>query len=120
MGIGFEDIYQHQFNSLYQVVKGLIGNSTISKPDGNEEEANDSQSSLIFDVAGPDYKFFKAQESDFRYWVEVYILKLIENMLLRKSIAFHEKYHKGCKEQYSTSLPYIPFGNTFVIFVAPA
>lgn len=101
MGIGFEDIYQHQFNSLYQVVKGLIGNSTISKPDENEEEANDSRSSLIFDVAGPDYKFFKAQESDFRYWVEVYVLKLIENMLLRKSIAFHERYHKGCKEQYS-------------------
>jgi len=44
MGIGFEDIYQHQFNSLYQVVKELIGNSTISKPDENEEEAKESKS----------------------------------------------------------------------------
>lgn len=102
MGISFEDIYRHHFNSLFQKVKGLIGNSTIAIPDENEEDIDTiGQSSLLFDVAGPDYKFFKSQESDYRYWVEVYILKIVENMLLRKGISFEERYHKGSKEQHS-------------------
>ena len=102
MGISFEDIYQHHFNSLFQEVKGLIGNSTIAIPDENEKDSDTiGQSSLLFDVAGPDYKFFKSQESNYRYWVEVYILKIIKNMLLRKGVFFQEKYHKGSKEQHS-------------------
>lgn len=103
-----EHIYEYQFNSLYQCVKSIIGRDTINIYNTTEDEQDDKEldeilckSNLLFDVSGNDFKWFKACESDYRYWVEVYILKMIENQLARTGFRFEENYHSGCNEKHS-------------------
>lgn len=102
------DIYEYQFNALFQKVKTLIGGSTIRTYKSEEEEAIDKEvddyigdSTLLFDVSGKDFRWFKAADAEYRYWVEVYILKIIENIMTKLGIRFEEKYHSGHKEQHS-------------------
>ena len=79
---------------------------TVYKSD--EEEAIDKEvddyisgSALLFDVSGKDFRSIKAADAEYRYWVEVYVLKSIENVMARRGISFEEKYHFGQKEQHS-------------------
>ena len=100
----YEDIFQHQFKTLFNVIKTIIGRNTIFTTDencdlGGKEAANNSN--LIFDIIGTDYKFLKAANNEYMYWVEVYIIKIIENMLERKGISFVECCYHDDNEPYS-------------------
>ena len=102
------DIYEYQFGALFQRVKNLIGGETIKVYNNDEEEAIDKEvddfigySTLLFDVSGKDFRSIKAADAEYRYWVEVYVLKAIENVMARRRIQFEEKYHFGQKEQHS-------------------
>lgn len=108
MSLTNEDIYEYQFTSLFKRVKSLIGRDTIRIYETQEEEQVDKeideiigQSNLLFDVSGQDFKHFKTCESEYRYWVEVYVLKIIENLLNKSGVPFEEKYHSNCNEQHS-------------------
>ena len=108
MSILNDDIYEYQFTSLFKYVKSVIGRETISVYATQEEEQWDKeiddligQSNLLFDISGEDFKRLKACESEYRYWVEVYVLKIIENLLNRNGVPFEEKYHSDCNEQHS-------------------
>ncbi len=103
-----EDIYEYQFSSLFQYVKTLIGRNTIKVYESEEEEREDKdldafigQSNLLFDISGKDFKWFKASDSEYKYWVEVYVVKIIENLLKRAGLPFEEKYYSDCNEQHS-------------------
>ncbi len=103
-----EDIYEYQFNALFQRVNPIIGKSTIKVYDSIEkekaaQELDDqiNESKLLFDVSGYDFKMLKSCDAEYRYWVEVYIIKIIENLLLRKQIWFTENYYGNCKEKHS-------------------
>ena len=108
MSMTNEDIYEYQFTSLFKYVKSLIGRDTIKVYETLEEEQDDKEldeligeSKLLFDVSGRDFKWFKTCESEYRYWVEVYVLKIIENMLKRARLPFEEKYYADSNEQHS-------------------
>lgn len=103
-----DDIYEYQFSALFNHVKGLLGRDTIKTYDSEEEEREDkefdkllNESSLLFDISGNDFKRFKVCDSEYRYWVEVYIIKIIENLMTRAGIEFQEKYYNGSNEQHS-------------------
>lgn len=97
-----EDIYEYHFEELYKLVKSLIGKSAI-KEEG-EDELNIPTSKLLFDVGGVDFNAFKAYETEYRCWVEVHVLKIIENILSRKGIWFEEHYYGDGTEQNSILL----------------
>lgn len=108
MSISNEDIYEYQFTSLFNYVRSLIGIDTIKVYETQEEEQEDKElddilghSTLLFDISGKDFRRFKACDSDYKYWVEVYIVKIIENILDRAGLPFEEKYHSDSNEQYS-------------------
>lgn len=92
------DIYAYHFDALYKRIKGLIGCATIN-PSSDEDET--FSSGLLFDIGGPDFNRFKTYESEYRYWVEVSILKIVENLLQRRGIWFEEHYHGDGNEQHS-------------------
>lgn len=103
-----EDIYEYQFNSLFRCVRPIIGRDTLKVYETKEEEQEEKEldelfghSELLFDISGKDFKWFKACEAEYKYWVEVFIVKIIENLLTRKGITFEEKYYPESKEQYS-------------------
>ena len=82
MAVLGEDIYEYHFTNLFKHVKDLIGRSAIKVYENDEEEQVDreldellGQSNLLFDVSGNDFKRFKACDSEYKYWVEVYIVK---------------------------------------------
>lgn len=100
----FEDIYEYEFHSLYERIKTIIGRNTINFSISEEEKELDEiigESVLLFDIAGHDFTWFKSCDSEYKYWVEVYILKIIKNMLSRKGIWYEERYHSEKKEQHS-------------------
>ena len=101
-----EDVYEYQFYSLYQQVKSLIGRNTISLYDDSdpiEKEVTDylGKSELLFDLTGIDYKLLKKADIEYRYWVEIYVLKIVENLLCRYDVNYEEKYHPNNNEKYS-------------------
>ena len=108
MSVSNKDIYEYQFTALFKCVKSLIGRDTIRIYATQEEEQMDKEldeligpSNLLFDLGGENFKRYKNSESEYRYWVEVYVLKIIENLLKRAGLPFEEKYHSECYEQHS-------------------
>lgn len=98
------DIYEYQFNALFNQVRPIIGRNAVQKAKTLEDEELErftGKSELLFDISGPDFSWHKECESDYRWTVEVYITKIIENLLARRGIKFEEKYYPDCKEQYS-------------------
>ena len=103
-----EDIYEYHFANLFGLVKDVIGEKTIKVYETKEEEQLDKEtdeyigkSNLLFDLSGDAFKRFKARDSEYKYWVEVYVTKMIKNLLMRNGKRFEEKYHPGDKEQHS-------------------
>ena len=105
------DIFEYQFEMLFQRVKNVIGESTINVYQTKEDETIASEldqivgeSNLLFDISGNDFKRYKSLDTEYRYWVEVYVLKMIKKLLERKEIWFEERIYSGCNEEYSIVL----------------
>lgn len=102
-----QDIYEYYFHNLYEVIKPVIGHTTLNVDDNEKKELDDydiKESSLLFDIVGPDFRRFKADESEYCYWVEVYIVKIIKSLLQRNNIYFHENYYGDGNEQHSLTI----------------
>lgn len=102
-----EGIYKYQFESLFNKAKEVIGRPAIYYPQNEidqEIERESKESRLLFDIGGPDFSRFKVFESDYRYWVEVYIIKIVEKLLDQSSIPFEERYFGDDNEQYALVL----------------
>lgn len=98
------DIYEHHFRALYNLTKSLIGESPISSETSNKEDPMFLPSKHLFDIGNVEFNRFKAQESEYRSWIEIYIYKIIKNILARKSIYFEEHYYGDGNEAYSMLL----------------
>lgn len=99
------DIYKYQFQSLFNLVETQIGRTPIINENDDISEMPD-KSRLLFDVGGLDFNIFKVYEGEYRYWVEIYILKIIESILYRNNIWFEDHYYGDCNEQYSIKVSY--------------
>lgn len=109
----YEDIYQYEFEALFNKIKPIIGRSAIRLPENDDEREPDEmigESNLLFDISGTDFSWFKSIDSKYRYWVEVYILKIVEKMLSRKKLWYEEKYYPNNFEKHS--LVFCPNGAT--------
>lgn len=100
------DIYEYQFTSLFDVARSLIGKSAIFNSKKETDDFKIEKSSLLFDVAGIDFNILKSNEAEYRYWVELYILKIIENLLDRYEIGYEEKYYPETNEKHSIKISY--------------
>lgn len=100
------DIYEYQFTSLFDVARALIGKSAIFNSKKETDDFKIEKSSLLFDVAGIDFNILKSNEAEYRYWVELYILKIIENLLDRYEIGYEEKYYPETNEKHSIKISY--------------
>lgn len=98
------DIYEHHFRALYNLTKSLIGESPISSETSKEEDMMFLPSKLLFDIGNVEFNRFKAQETEYRSWIEIYIFKIIKNILKRESIFFEEHYYGDGTEAYSMLL----------------
>lgn len=98
------DIYEHHFGALYYHIKSLIGESPIYDETIDEEDLIFLPSKHLFDIGNVEFNRFKAQESEYRSWIEIYIFKIIKNILERKSIFFEEYYYGDGTEAYSMLL----------------
>ena len=98
------DIYEHHFGALYYHIKSLIGESPIYDETIDEEDLIFLPSKHLFDIGNVEFNRFKAQESEYRSWIEIYIFKIIKNILERKSIFFEEHYYGDGTEAYSMLL----------------
>lgn len=98
------DIYEHHFGALYYHIKSLIGESPIYDETIDEEDLIFLPSKHLFDIGNVEFNRFKAQGSEYRSWIEIYIFKIIKNILERKSIFFEEHYHGDGNEAYSMLL----------------
>lgn len=108
MTVSCNDIYEYHFANLFKQVKNLIGRSAVTfyatdadEQEGTELDEHIEESNLLFDVSGNDFKWLKACDSEFKYWVEVYIVKIIKNLFDRAGKHYVEKYHYGSNEQHS-------------------
>ncbi len=109
----YEDIYQYEFEALFNKIKPIIGRNAIQMPENDDERELDEmigESNLLFDISGTDFSWFKSIDSKYRYWVEVYILKIVEKMLSRKKLWYEEKYYPKNFEKHS--LVFCPNGAT--------
>lgn len=100
----YEDIYQYEFEALFNKIKPIIGRNAIRIPENDDERELDEiigESNLLFDISGTDFSWFKSIDSKYRYWVEVYIIKIIEKMLSRKKLWYEEKYYPDSFEEHS-------------------
>lgn len=84
------DIYEYHFNALYNLVKSLIGASPIKKEITDDEFPS---SRLLLDIGSTEFNLFKFQETEYRAWSEIFLLKMIKNILSRRSIFFEAHYH---------------------------
>ncbi|WP_346677260.1 hypothetical protein [Erysipelatoclostridium sp. An173] len=100
------DIYEYQFHNLYEVIRPIIGHSTIflDEEDEGADFSEKQNSRLLFDIVGPDFHKFINNESGYCYWIEVYIIKIIKNLLYRNNIYFHENYYGDGNEQHSLTI----------------
>lgn len=106
---GNEDLYDYQFGSMLQAAKEILGRPAIRYSDNDDEKELDEQieaSKLLFDVGGADFSKFKTFEKEYRYWVEIYIIKIIEKLMERSGYAFDEQYYGDGNEQYSINYSY--------------
>ncbi len=102
-----EDLYQYQFESMFQQAKDILGRPALFYSDDEDENEIETESKAVkylFDVSGPNFSKFKAFESEYRYWVEVYIIKIIEKLLERSNYQYEEKYFGDGNEQYAICL----------------
>ena len=109
----YEDIYQYEFEALFNKIKPIIGRNAIQMPENDDERELDEmigESNLLFDISGTDFSWFKSIDSKYRYWVEVYILKIVEKMISRKKLWYEEKYYPKNFEKHS--LVFCPNGAT--------
>lgn len=105
--MGNEDIYRYQFESMLQQAKEVLGKPTLFYSDDEDENEIDAECKAVkylFDVSGPDFSRFKVFESEYRYWVEVYIIKIIEKLLERSNYQYEEKYFGDGNEQFALNL----------------
>ena len=90
-----EDLYQYQFESMLLQAKDIFGRSALFYSDDEDENEIETESKAekpLFDVSGLYFSRFKALESEYRYWVEIYIMKIIEKLLERSNHQYEEKY----------------------------
>lgn len=112
MAESFNDIYEYFFNSLFIKVKGEIGRVSISLPEetaGIEDVDESVESELLFDIGGDSFRTLKSREADYRFWVEVYTLKILEALLLRIGRSYEERYYPSPNEEPSTEQYSIKF-----------
>ena len=102
------DIFEYQFEMLFRCVRNVIGEQTIKVYKTKDDEDNAREldeivggSNMLFDISGNAFERYKHLEKDYRYWVEVYILKMIKNLLKRRGVLFEERYHPDFNEKYS-------------------
>ena len=103
----YNDIFKYFFEKLYCQVKDILGREVFNQSFEDSDPFTEkylARSVSLFDIAGDDFKWHKACEADYRYWVEVYILKMIECLLKRAGVSFEEHYHTNSLEQYSIEL----------------
>ena len=99
-----DDIYEYYFRELQKHIHMLVGGVTIHTPKDPEDKELDtyiSSSKLLFDIVGNEFQHQRAGESEYRYWVEVYVTKMILALLHRYSIEYEDIYHPGKNEQHS-------------------
>lgn len=98
------DIYEYYFNELQKHIKMLVGGKAIHTPTDPTDIEIDmyiSSSKLLFDIVGNEFQYQRTGESEYRYWVEVYVTKMILALLDRYLIQYEDIYHPGKNEQHS-------------------
>ena len=67
----YEDIYQYEFEALFNKIKPIIGRNAIRIPENDDERELDEmigESNLLFDISGTDFSWFKSIDSKYKYW----------------------------------------------------
>ena len=106
MNMQYDDIFRYQFDSLYSMTKEFMFCNILSMEESDPDHGEDSsfETKNLFDIfkGGIDkYNRLTIGFDQYRNWIEIYVYKIVINMMRRASIPYTEVYHENHKEKNS-------------------